>query len=203
MKLYGSYTSPYVRKVRALLIETGQADKVRMVVQDPRRNTGGYHKKYPIARVPALEAKDGTVLFDSPVICEYLDSLHAKRKMFPAKGAARWKALLQQALADGILDCAVPLRGELMRPKAQQSPDFINSREASMKRGVDALEQAAKSGELGQSSTIGTLAIACALGYLDFRYANMAWRRRHPALSKWFEAFSKRRSIAETPPPQQ
>jgi len=202
MKLYGSYTSPYARKVRALIIETGLSEKVEMVPQDPRKNNGGYHKKYPLARVPALETDNGMVLFDSPVICEYLDSLHKGRKMFPAQGAARWKALKQQALADGMLDCAVPLRMELMRPSRQQSPDFVESRQASIKRTVDALEQAAKAGELGQSSNIGTLAIASALGYLDFRYGALGWRRRHSSLSKWFDKFATRRSMTDTAPPK-
>lgn len=203
MKLYGSLTSPYVRKVRALVHETGLANKVQLIQQDPRKNTGGYHRKYPLARVPALETDKGEVLFDSPVICEYLDSLHRKRKMFPAKGAMRWRALKLQAMADGILDCAVPLRGELMRPVRQRSPEFVRSREASIRRAVDALEAAAKGGELNQRVDIGTLAVACALGYLDFRFAVMGWRRRHPALSKWFESFSRRPSIASTAPPAQ
>ncbi|MDP6705361.1 MAG: glutathione S-transferase N-terminal domain-containing protein [Alphaproteobacteria bacterium] len=202
MQLFGSPMSPYVRKVRALVLETGLEDRVPLVQQDPRRNTGGYHRKYPLARVPALECDDGEVLFDSPVICEYLDSLHRRRKMFPARGKARWRALKFQAVGDGIMDCAVPLRAELLRPARQRSTEFIERRHGDIVRTVGALDQVAKAGELGRQSNIGTLAVACALGYLDFRFPDLPWRRRRKTIADWYAAFDERRSMRETLPEQ-
>ena len=202
MKLYGSPMSPYVRKVRAVIVQTGLQSRVEEIWQDPTRNLGGYHRKYPLARVPALETDDGEVLFDSPVIAEYLDSRHRGRKMFPAAGKARWRALRNQAIGDGIMDCAVPLRAELLRPKRQRDPDFVARRQSAIVRTVGALDRMAKERALGQQSNIGTLAIACALGYLDFRFPDLDWRKRRPALAAWYNQFAKRPAMTETAPEQ-
>jgi glutathione S-transferase len=201
MKLYQSPASPYARKVRALLIEAGLKDKVQEVLQAPRENTKGFHKKNPLARIPVLETAKGEYLFDSPVICEYLDSLNKKRKLYPAAGAARWRALKLQALGDGIMDAAVPLRQESVRPDGEKSPDWMARTEANILRTVDALNAEARAGKLPAQASIGTLSVACALGYLDFRFPQLDWRKGRAALAKWFEAFSKRPSIAQTVPP--
>lgn len=200
MKLYQSPASPYARKVRAVLIETGLRDKVREVLQAPRENTRGFHKKNPLARIPVLETDRGEILFDSPVICEYLDSLNKKRKLFPASGAARWRALKLQALGDGIMDAAVPLRAETLRPKSERSPDWMARTQANILRTCDHLNAEARKGALPSTVNIGTIAVACALGYLDFRFPQFEWRKGRAALAKWFEAFGKRPSIAQTVP---
>ena len=201
MKLYQSPASPYARKVRALLIETGLDALVDEMLQAPRENTRGFHKKNPLARIPVLETDKGEILFDSPVICEYLDSLSKKRKLFPAAGAARWRALKLQALGDGIMDAAVPLRQETVRPDGEKSPEFISRTQANILRTLDALNAEARGAKLPAQPSIGTLSVACALGYLDFRFPHLEWRKGRAALAKWFEAFGKRPSIARTAPP--
>lgn len=200
MKLYQSPASPYARKVRAALIETGLKDRVQEVLQAPRENTRGFHKKNPLARIPVLETDKGEILFDSPVICEYLDSLSKKRKLFPASGPARWRALKLQAIGDGIMDAAVPLRQEVIRPEGEKSPDFIARMEANILRTCDYLNAEARKGALPAQANIGTISVACALGYLDFRHPHLEWRKGRRALAKWYEAFSQRPSMAQTVP---
>ena len=202
MKLYQSPASPYARKVRAVLIETGLKDKVQEVLQAPRENTKGFHKKNPLARIPVLETAKGEILFDSPVICEYLDSLNRKRKLFPASGAARWRALKLQALGDGIMDAAVPLRQETIRPDSEKSPEFIARTQANILRTVDALNAEARGGKLPAQPSIGTLSVACALGYLDFRFPELGWREGHARLAAFDAAMAVRPSMqASAPPP--
>ncbi len=139
---------------------------------------------------------DGTHLYDSPVICEYLDSLHGGPKMFPAAGPARWTALRRQALGDGMMDAAVARRGESRRPANEQSPSGMELQRAKVAAGLDVLE--AEADKLGSGIDIGLISIACALGYLDFRFASEDWRKGHPKLARWFEAFAKRPSMQST-----
>lgn len=202
MKLYYSPMSPYVRKVRAVAITLGLAGRVDEVLQDPRDPSGAYRAKNPLARIPALETDDGEILFDSPVICEYLAHLAPEPAVYPPAGPDRWRALKQQAIADGIMDAAVPLRHETLRPDAQQSPEWLTRLQGMITSAVDALEADAAVDRLSDISDIGTLSIACALGYLDFRFADMAWRDGRPALARWFDRFATRPAIAGTLPAQ-
>lgn len=202
MKLYYSPMSPYVRKVRAVAITLGLADRIEQVLQDPREPTGAYRSKNPLARIPALETDDGEVLFDSPVICEFLAHLATEQTVYPPPGPARWRALKQQAVGDGIMDAAVPLRHETLRPEAQQSPEWLTRLEGMIVSALDALETDAAADGLSDTSDIGTLSIACALGYLDFRFADMGWRDGRPALAHWFDGFASRPAIAATLPAQ-
>jgi glutathione S-transferase len=195
MKLYYSPTSPYVRKVSAAAIELGI--KFEHETVDLYGAKSEYGKINPVHRLPSLRLDDGSMLFDSPVICEYLDSLGKGAKLFPPAGPARWKVLRLQAMGDGILDAAVPRRGETQRPAVQQSPERLSQYERSIRQTLDALERA--SGEL-EGINIGTLAVACALGYIDFRFPGDEWRKGRPKLAAWFEAISKRPSIAGTVP---
>lgn len=197
MKLFFSPASPYVRKVRVVAAECGLTDRIELLETAPRDASTGLHERNPGARVPTLELEDGTVLFDSPVICEYLDSLHSGPKMFPPAGPARWKALVRQALGDGIMDYAVPLRQELMRTDSERSAEFLGRARAAIRRSLDHLEREVAS---FAEWDIGTIAIACALGYLDFRFADEPWRPDHPKLATWFEAVSQRPSMAATAP---
>jgi glutathione S-transferase len=133
------------------------------------------------------------------VICEYLDGLHGGRKMFPAAGPARWTALRRQAEADGILDAAVLTRYEtFLRPEPRRWPEWIEGQKQKFRRALDGLE--AEAGSFSEVVDIGTLTIGCALGYLDFRYADESWRANRPKLAGWFEKFAQRPSMAETGP---
>jgi len=197
MKLYFSPASPYVRKVRAAAIECGLIDRIELVPTDVNAADNDFGKVNPVNRVPAMQLDDGMVLFDSPVICEYLDSLSKGPKMFPPTGPERWQALRLQALGDGLLDAAVPRRQESLRPEAQQSPARVATYKKMMRQTLDALE--AGIGDL-KGVTIGTLTVACALGYLDFRFPGDEWRKGRPRLAAWYDTFVKRPSLAQTVP---
>jgi len=194
MKIHASPASPYVRKVRALAVELGVP--LEMVIADAAAADSSYGSINPIHRVPALELDNGEVLFDSPVICEYLDATHGGG-LFPAPGPERWRVLKLQALGDGIMDAAVPRRGEVLRPEQQQSPGRLAAYERSIRQVLDALEHDVE----GLSGVnIGTIAVACALGYLDFRFPDDAWRKGRPALEAWYGAFAQRPSMIQTAP---
>jgi glutathione S-transferase len=200
MTLRFSPTSPYVRKVMAMASETGLIDRIKILRTDPWSPDTDLGADNPLGKVPALVLEDGTVLFDSPVICEYLDSLHDGPKLFPAPAEGRWQALRLQALGDGLSDAAILRRLDSMRPEAQQSRDWQERQRAAVERACDGLERAA--GALAGPLTIGTLAVACALGYLDFRFAADNWRHDRPHLAEWFDDFARRPSIDNTVPPQ-
>lgn len=199
MKLHYSPASPYVRKVNVCAEELGLAPRIeivptKVVPSEPNRE---YGKVAPLMKVPSLELDDGTVLFDSIVICEYLDSL-AGGKLFPAAGDARWKALRLHALADGILDASILARYEnFLRPAELRWQAWTQGQLAKVDQGLDFLEGCA--GEL-KGLDIGSISVGCALGYLDFRYADRDWRGKHPKLAAWFEAISKRESFRRTVP---
>jgi glutathione S-transferase len=201
LKLHYSTASPYVRKVMAVAIETGQADRLEPVTRTitPVQQDADLVRDNPLGKVPCLVTEDGVALFDSRVICEYLDSLHDGPKMFPPSGQARWTALRRQAEGDGILDAAVLTRYEtFLRPEERRWPEWIEGQKQKFRRALDGLE--AETGAFDETIDIGTITIGCALGYLDFRYQDENWRASRPGLAAWFERFSERPSMARTAP---
>lgn len=199
MRLFHSPTSPFVRKVMIVAIERGleSAIELRPVVflaPDPELAATN-----PLGKVPALHLDDGDVLYDSPVICEYLDSLAGAPLLFPPSGKARWVALRRQALADGLADAAVLRRMEQMRPEESRSPAFLERQTNAVRRSVAALE--AEAGTLPDALDIGAIAIIAALGYVDLRSADLAWRGAAPALAAWVARQSERDSVRRTAPP--
>lgn len=204
MKLRYSPTSPYVRKVMVLAYETGLEPRIERMPTTvvPDKPNLEVQRENPLIKVPTLVTDDGEVLFDSRVICEYLDTLHQGPKIFPPAGKARWVALRQQALGDGILDAAILTRYEtFLRPKQFLWNDWVKSQMRRVRGGLAALEGKLKEGALSGPLTIGQIAVGCALGYLDFRYATEGWRDRHPGLAKWYAEFAKRPSMQKTVPP--
>jgi glutathione S-transferase len=200
MKLRYSATSPYVRKVMMVIHERGLSDRVELEKTDAWSPETDLPSNNPLGKVPALVLGDGPALFDSPVIVEYLDTLAGPdASLFPATGPDRWTALRFQALADGICDAAILRRLEGNRPEQLRSTDWMERQRAAVARSVDALE--AEAAKLGESFTIGSVAVLAALGYLDFRFGHEDWRPGHPALSAWFDAESKRDSFVGTAPP--
>lgn len=196
MKLWYVPNSPYARKVMVTALEAGLAKRIEIrsnYAENPERNLW---RENPLGKIPALVTDDGRVLMDSPVICEYLDSLNRKKKLFPAKGWPRWTALRFQALADGIMDAALIRRMESMRPENLRSPDVIDAQKGKIDRTLDVFEKEAAT--LARGVTIGPIAVACALGYLDLRFAADGWRKGRPKLASWFEKFAKRPSMVET-----
>jgi glutathione S-transferase len=196
MKLAYSPASPYVRKVTACAIKRGidkQIERMKISTTDPE-----LLKYNALSKVPTLITDDGAYLFDSPVICEYLDSIGSAPKLFPAPGPARWKALTQEALADGILDATQPRRRELTLPQDEGRKSYIALQQGKVARAIVEFEKQASS--LGNLDTIGEITIGCALGYLDFRYANEPWRPGHPELTAWYEKVVNLAPLAETMP---
>jgi glutathione S-transferase len=201
MKLRHSPTSPYVRKVMVVALETGLASRIELVPTTvaPTQPNPEYQRENPLVKVPALTTDAGEVLYDSRVVAEYLDLLHQGAKLFPAAGPARWTALGRQALADGILDAAVLTRYEtFLRPEAKRWDDWVEGQMRKVRGALDALEGEAAG--LGDRLDIGLVAIGCALGYLDFRYAELGWRQGRPSLAGWYEGFAARPSMRETMP---
>jgi glutathione S-transferase len=197
MQLFYSPTSPFVRKVLLCAHELGLNDRISHLPADPWKQPAELLALNPLSKIPALLTDNSDALFDSPVICEYLDSL-AGGILFPT-GAARWPALRLQALADGMLDAAVLRRMESLRPVAKQSTDWLELQRQAVARGVDTLES--NPAWLESPLDIGQIAAACALGYLDFRFAHEDWRPTHPRLAAWHAVFSRRPSYTLTAPP--
>jgi glutathione S-transferase len=201
MKLFSVNASPFARKARVLIIELGLQDRVAVHSLDgvtPVSNNVDLNAVNPLGMIPALQLDDGSSLYDSPLICEYLDQV-AGGGLFPADAERRFRTLELQALADGLLDLSVALRYETaLRPEALRWADWIDHQNEKIARGLDVLEQ--KCSDFADDPLIGELAVACALGYLDFRFSANDWRAGRPALTAWFEQVMQRPSLAQTVP---
>ena len=201
MKLYWSPRSPFVRKVMVFAHETGLAGRIETVrttaaMTQPNRDLMRIN---PLGKIPTLVMDDGKVLFDSTVICEYLDSLHGGAKLFPQQPEQRWQALRWHALGDNMLDNLVLWRNELLRPKPQQSPETLAGFELKIRNSVSYLDNEAAA--LGAASMgIGHVAIGVALGYIDFRFPGLGWRDANKKIAAWYETFSQRPSMRDTLP---
>ncbi len=199
MKLRFSPTSPYVRKVRVCALERGLDGGIELQPTNPTDPKSDLAKDNPLVKVPALVLDNGQVLYDSPVICEYLDSLHDGEPLIPTPGPARWAALRQQALADGILDAAILRMVETVRrPEALRWSGWVERQRAKMVQAADVLEQEVET--LQGPLTLGQIAVGCALGYIDFRFAADDWRAGRPKLAKWYQGFAERPSMQATVP---
>jgi glutathione S-transferase len=199
MQLRYAATSPFVRKVLVIAIETGLIDRIEKIAGpgSPLKPNREGPTAAPLAKIPSLLTDDGQLLYDSPVICEYLDSLHGGARFFPA-GAPRWKALRRQALGDGILDAAITVRYETtLRPKELQWTDWCDAQAGKWRAALDSLDGDA----LDDGFDIGHVTIACALGYLDFRFEAESWRATRPRLAAWYQAMAQRPSLKQTEPP--
>lgn len=198
MKLRFSPASPYVRKVMVLAHEAGLAAQIERVPTDVWSERTDIAVDNPLGKVPALVSEDGAFI-DSPIVCEYLDSRHAGRRFFPPEGPARWRAQRLHALGDGILDAAVArIVEELRRPKELVYAGNVERQTEKIRRTLDTLEREADT--LDGPLTIGGIAVACALGYLDFRLPQLAWRDAHPRLAAWSAALAERPSMRATEP---
>src|SRR5262245_9013375 len=204
MKLHWSPRSPYVRKVMMFAHETGLAGRlelVRSVVAMSKPNHDVLRDN-PLGRIPTLVTDDGAILFDSAVICEYLDSLHGGPRLFPPAGAERWQALKWHALGDGMLDTLIVFRNEREQPPAQRNPDWLANFALKIRTSLDAIER--ETGGLDAAPFgIGHVALACALGYLDFRFTDLGWRDGHPRGTAWFAKIAERASVRLTTPAQE
>lgn len=198
MTLFAAHTSPYARKVRMAVIEAGLSDRVETVRIDPYADAAALQDAAPLGKVPALLTEDGRALYDSPVICAYLDALAPAAGLIP-DGDRRWEALTREALADGILDAAFATVMERRRPEAQRSEYWLERWRRAILRALDAVE--ADGAGLEGAGLIAEIATGAALGYLDFRLPELVWREARPQTAAWFARFAERSSMRETAPP--
>ena len=199
MKLLYSPTSPYARKARIVAREKRLLGRVEEVISLPADKPAELLAANPLGKVPALILDDSSVLFDSPVICEYLDQLTPDVPLIP-NGPARWPVLRAQALADGMVDVAVLGVMEKRRPPELQLVDRLEHLRTQMRSAVRQMPQELTS--LGGELNMGHIAIAAALGYLDLRHPDLEWRGLADAsLVTWYAEFSGRQSMQDTEPP--
>jgi glutathione S-transferase len=204
MRLYHSPSSPFVRKVMVLLHEADATDRVTLVpVMGTPLDPGTLPvDRNPLGKIPALERDDGPTLYDSRVICRYLDDLLGAG-LYPA-APRLWDTLVLEATADGMTDAAVLMRYEMhVRPAAARSSEWLEAQWAKVDRALTALEErwtSHLSGHPSGSVDMGQIAVGCALGYLDFRQAERDWRSGRPGLSAWFDQFNTRPSMLQTAP---
>lgn len=199
LKVFYSPASPFVRKVLVTAHETGQFDKVEKLpsAAHPINRDMTIVARNPLGKVPTALAADGTALFDSRVICEYLDAQSTGTKVFPAAGPQRWAALVQQSLGDGLIDAALLARYEtVVRPPEMQWKPWRDGQIAKIDSVLDQIEALAP--QLGDAVTIGTITLGCALAYLDFRFPDHGWRDGRSNAAQWFKLFGERPSMAAT-----
>ena len=197
MELFHAAASPFVRKVRVVLHETGQTDDVTLVesVQTPLSPNPA--NRNPLGKIPCLTRPDGPALYDSRVICRYL-SARAKADLYP--DARQWEVLTLEATADGIMDAGVLMVYEArVRPEEKQFSDYVDAQWAKIARALDSLEDLWLS-HLSGPVDIAQIGIGCALGYLDFRHAERDWRAGRDGLARWEKGFAARASMVATRP---
>ena len=200
MKLIGSLTSPYARKVRIVLAE--KKIDYEFAIDSPWTPETQVPDINPLGQIPVLILDDSTVLFDSRVIVEYIDSVAPNNKLMPESNRERADVKRWCAVADGICDAAALIFLERKRPKAQQSADWISRQENKINRGIQYMSE--QLGEtnwcMGTHYSMSDVGAGCALGYLAFRFPEIDWRSKHPNLSQLYDKLMLRSSFAETIP---
>lgn len=200
MRLYYSKTSHFSRKVRVCILEKSLSDRVELILCNPFQNGDILQQMNPLSKVPMLVLKDGTSLYDSPVICEYLDGLNSTPQLIPEFRKERFNVLRLQAISDGIMDATFAIATERFRTDAEQSLSWLGRWQSAIERSLDALELEVSG--IRASINLGQIAIACALGQLDFRMHEFVWRSDRPKLAHWFAQFEQRESMQVTIPIQ-
>lgn len=200
MKLHWSPRSPFVRKVMIVLHEAGIADRVTLVRTPVAMDKPNLDlvSDNPLIKLPTLVLDDGTPVYDSRVICAYLDQLTGCG-LLPAEPAARLLAERRQALGDGFLDALLLFRQERNKPAERQTPAWLDAFALKTKAVLAALEAEAPALQAGRFD-LGLIAIGCALSYMDYRFPDIAWRDGHPALAAWHQRFAERPSVMRTQP---
>lgn len=199
MQLFDNPASPFCRKVKVLAHEAGQADQIEIVfaVGHPLASDKMPVVQNPLGKIPALVRKDGPAVYDSRVICRYLDDVFDSG-LYPQKRI--WDVLTLEATGDGIMDAAVLMVYESRcRAEKQRSADWVEGQWAKVERALDALGARWMS-HLSGPVDAGQIAVGCALGYLDFRHGDRNWRTGRDGLAKWFEEFAQRDSMQNTVP---
>lgn len=201
MKLIGSLSSPYVRKVRVVMAE--KKLDYELILENVWAPDTKIQQANPLGKVPCLIMEDEGAMFDSRVIVEYLDTLTPVGKLIPVNGRERAEVKCWEALADGVLDAAVLVRLEkTLRPESQQSPDWIKRQMEKVNAGLKAMSAGLKDTSFcsGNHYTLADVAVGCTLGWLAFRFPEIDWRDTYPNLGKLFDKLSERASFKDTIP---
>lgn len=197
MKLWYAKPSPFARKALVIILEAGLSSRVDLLEVEPATLEAKVCGDNPLGKIPCLITDDDERLFDSRVICEYLDVTFNDARLHPTPGPARWAALRLQALADGIMDAAVSYRYESLRPDSEASPAWMTRQRGKITRALDHLEATPP---VHAPITMGEIALACALDYVDLRIADLAWRSTRPHLARWAETIAERPALLATAP---
>lgn len=203
IRLLASLTSPYVRKVRIVMAE--KRIDYHLELEDVWAPDTRIHEANPLGKVPCLIMEDGGAVFDSRVICEYLDGMTPVAKLIPPSGRERAEVRTWEALADGVIDAAILVRLEqTQRPPEQQGKAWIERQMGKVHTGVAAMSRGLgeKSWCNGQAYSLADIAVGCALGYLDFRFGSIDWRGKYPGLGRHYEKLAARPSFVDTQPPK-
>lgn len=204
MKLIGSLTSPFVRKVRIVLAE--KKLDYKFVLEDVWSSDTSIQESNPLGQVPCLVMEGGEAIFDSRVIVEYVDTLSPVGKLIPLSGRERLEVKTWEALADGLLGAAILARMEATwahRPDAQRNQAWIDRQMDKVRSSLKAMSQGLgdRSWCMGTHHSLADIAVGCALGYLEFRFPQITWRADYPNLGRLFDKLSQRQSFIDTAPP--
>jgi len=201
MKLIGSLTSPYVRKIRIVLAE--KKIDYELVIDSPWADGNQVAALNPLGKVPVLVLDDESTLFDSRVIAEYLDAVAPNNRLIPASGRERISVKRWEALADGVLDAAVAAFLESRRPDGERSPSWIERQRGKVIQALKVMsdELAEQSWCHGNGLSLADIAVGCALAYVSFRLADIRWSDEYANLARLYEKLLQRPAFAETAPP--
>jgi len=200
MRLFYSPTSPFVRKVLVVAHEAGLAARVETVraVVSPQRPNAELAAVNPLMKVPTLLDDDGRALYGSQTICEYLDSLHEGPRLVPVSGPERWRVMVRQALADGILEAGLALREDEHRFAEPPEDGWRSGQRLKIRQALDRFEEHAD--ELERPIDLGQIGLAVALSWLEFRNVAGDIRASRPRLARWLDGFAQRPSMRATAP---
>lgn len=198
MKCYATANSPYARKVRIATIETGLHDEVEWAMITREQRAEIIPGINPLGKVPVAILDSGNVLYDSPVICAYVDSLNSGPKLIPEAGNDRWAVLTLEALGDGLGEAVIATSQEDDKPDGKRSQGIVDRQRGKVNSALTQLDSQAA--EFRKPPSMGEIAVACALGYMEFRDVVPGWRDTYPNLGSWYGEILNRRSFIQTAP---
>ena len=197
MKCYVTNNSPYARKVRVVALELGLYDEIEWKTLT-REERGDLQIYNPLGKVPVAILDTGDIVCDSPVICAYVDSLTSSRKLIPECGSKRWEVLTLEALGDGLGDAVIAVSQENQRSNELRSQDVVDRQVGKIKSALSVLDKVAS--DFNDPPLIGEIAVACSLGYMDFRGIFSEWRGSYTNMASWYTIILKRQSFTKTAP---
>ena len=197
MKCYITNNSPYARKVRVVAFETGLYDEVewKTITREERGDIQNFN---PLGKVPVAILDTGDIVCDSPVICAYVDSLTSSRDLIPKSKPKRWHVLTLEALGDGLGEAVIAVSQENQRSNEKRSQDVVDRQTGKVKSALSVLDNAAS--DFNDPPLMGEIAVACALGYMEFRDIVPGWCETYANLASWYADILKRQSFTRTAP---